>query len=107
VNQVRRDNPALQSDGNLAFHPVDNDQIIAYTRATDDRSGIVLIIVNLDFRYKQSGWVQLPLDRFGLDPHQPFQVEDMLTGARYQWQGARNYVELDPSHTPAHIFKIR
>jgi starch synthase (maltosyl-transferring) len=107
VNQVRRDNPALQSDGNLAFHPVDNDQIIAYTKATDDHSGIVLIIVNLDFRYKQSGWVQLPLDRFGMDPHQPFHVEDMLTGARYQWQGARNYVDLDPSHMPAHILKIR
>ncbi len=107
VNQIRRANPALQKDDSLLFHPVDNDQLIAYSKASDDGSNIVVSVVNLDFRYKQSGWVDLPLDRFGLDPRQPFPVEDMLTGARYQWQGARNYVELDPSHMPAHILKIR
>jgi hypothetical protein len=24
----------------------------------------------------------------------------------YQWQGTRNYVELDPKKIPAHIFRI-
>ncbi len=37
----------------------------------------------------------------------PFQVHDLLSGARYLWQGARNYVSLDPAHAPAHIFRIR
>ena len=107
VNQVRRDNPALQSDQSLQFHAVDNDQIIAYSKHTQDRSNAILAIVNLDSHYKQSGWVEVPLGEFGLDPHQPFQVEDLLTGARYQWQGGRNYVELDPAHIPAHILKVR
>jgi starch synthase (maltosyl-transferring) len=107
INHIRRANPALQKDHSLQFHPVDNDQIVAYSKASDDRSNIVVTVVNLDFRYKQSGWVELPLGSFGLDPRQPFQVEDMLSGARYQWQGARNFVELDPSHMPAHILKIR
>ncbi len=107
VNHIRRSNLALQKDHCLQFHPVDNDQVIAYSKTSDDRSNIVVAIVNLDFRYKQSGWVELPLGSFGLDPREPFQVEDLLTGARYQWQGARNYVELDPSHMPAHILKIR
>jgi starch synthase (maltosyl-transferring) len=35
------------------------------------------------------------------------QVHDLLTGARYLWQGARNYVELNPSVLPEHIFKVR
>jgi starch synthase (maltosyl-transferring) len=106
VNQIRRDNTALQSDHSLRFHPVDNDQLIAYSKAAGDRSNVIVVIVNLDFRYKQSGWVELPLQDFGLDPGQAFQVEDLLTGARFEWRGAKNYVELDP-HMPAHILKIR
>jgi starch synthase (maltosyl-transferring) len=106
VNQIRRDNPALQSNHSLRFHPADNDKLIAYSKAADDRSNVIVAIVNLDFRYKQSGWVELPLQDFGLDPGQPFQVEDLLTGARFEWRGPKNYVELDP-HMPAHILKIR
>jgi starch synthase (maltosyl-transferring) len=106
VNQIRRDNPALQSNHSLRFHPVDNDQLIAYSKAAGDRSNVIVAIVNLDFRYKQSGWVELPLQDFGLDPGQPFHVEDLLTGARFEWRGPKNYVELDP-HMPAHILKIR
>ena len=34
VNQIRRENPALQSDGSLRFHPIDNDQLIAYSKMT-------------------------------------------------------------------------
>ena len=34
LNQIRRANPALQSDLSLHFHPVDNPQIIAYSKST-------------------------------------------------------------------------
>jgi starch synthase (maltosyl-transferring) len=107
VNEIRRENRALQSDWNLRFHPVDNDQLIAYSKASEDLSDIILVIVNLDPHYKQSGWVQVPLDDFQLAAHQSFQVHDLLTNARYLWQGTRNYVELDPAALPAHIFKVR
>jgi starch synthase (maltosyl-transferring) len=65
------------------------------------------MIVNLDPRYTQSGWVQIPLHEFRLDPDLPFQVDDLLSGAHFQWQGARNYVELNPAAMPAHILKVR
>jgi starch synthase (maltosyl-transferring) len=107
VNEIRRENPALQSDWSLRFHPLDNDQLIAYSKATDDLSDIILVIVNLDPRYKQSGWVEVPLDDFKLASNQPYQVHDLLTDARYLWHGVRNYVELSPSVLPAHIFKVR
>jgi starch synthase (maltosyl-transferring) len=107
LNQARRENPALQNDWSLRFHPVDNDQIIAYSKMTPDRSNIILGVVNLDFRYKQSGWVELPLAQLGLDPQWPFEVNDLLSGARYRWQGPRNYVELDPARIPAHVLKVR
>ena len=107
VNSIRRANEALQSDWSLRFHPVDNGQLIAYSKATDDGSNLILVIVNLDPHYKQSGWVQLPLAQFGLDPHRSFQVHDLLTDAHYEWHGERNYIELNPSPIPAHIFKLR
>ncbi len=34
LNQIRRANPALQSDLSLHFHPVDNPQIICYSKST-------------------------------------------------------------------------
>ncbi len=107
VNGIRRENPALQSDWSLRFHPLDNDQLIAYSKATEDLSDVILVIVNLDPRYKQSGWIDVPLDDFKLDPQQSYQVHDLLTDARYLWRGSRNYVELNPSILPAHIFKVR
>jgi starch synthase (maltosyl-transferring) len=65
------------------------------------------VVVNLDYRYAQSGWVDLDLDVLGLDEHLPFQVHDLVGDGRYLWQGRRNYVELNPHVTPAHIFLFR
>lgn len=107
VNHIRRQNPALQGDHSLQFHPVDNDQLIAYSKMTSDRSNIILVVVNLDFRNTQSGWVDVPLALFGLDGSRPFEVEDLLTDARYTWHGSRNYVALDPWKIPAHILRVR
>jgi starch synthase (maltosyl-transferring) len=107
VNQIRRDNPAFRANHNLRFHDVDNEQIIAYSKSNEDRSNEVLVVVNLDPHYKQSGFISLPLEELGLDPRQPYQAHDLLTDARYLWHGARNYVELDPQTVPAHIFVIR
>jgi len=71
-----------------------------------DFSSVILVIVNLDYRYQQSGWVNLSLDELGLEQNQVYQVKDLLAGVTYQWQGARNYVALDPRKIPAHVFLI-
>jgi starch synthase (maltosyl-transferring) len=107
VNQIRRANPALASNGRLKFHSIENNQLIAYSKTTEDLANIILVVVNLDPHYTQSGWLDLPLDYFGLDPHQAFQAHDLLTDSRCLWQGTRNYVELNPHSMPAHIFRIR
>jgi starch synthase (maltosyl-transferring) len=107
VNHTRRENPALQRDNNLLFHTVDNEQLICYSKATDDLSNIILTVVNLDPHHTQSGWVELPLEDFGLEAQQPYQVHDLLTDARYLWHGTRNYVELNPQIVSAHIFRLR
>ncbi len=107
VNHIRRANPALASNSRLRFHPVNNNQLIAYSKTTEDMANIILVVVNLDPHYTQSGWLDLPLDYFGLDPHQAFQAHDLITDDRYLWQGTRNYVELNPHLMPAHILRIR
>lgn len=107
VNRARRENPALQRDENLRFHETENGQLIAYSKSSGDRSNVVLTVVNLDPHNAQSGWVTLPLDDLGLNPQISFQVHDLLTDARYLWQGPRNYVRLDPQQMPAHIFRVR
>ncbi|MFZ3330347.1 MAG: alpha-amylase family glycosyl hydrolase, partial [Candidatus Acidiferrales bacterium] len=107
VNKIRHENPALQSDWSLRFHPVDNDQLIAYSKTSGDGSNVILVVVNLDPRNTQSGSIYVPLDYFGIGPQQSFEVHDLLADARYTWQGSRNYIELNPAKIPAHIFKVR
>jgi starch synthase (maltosyl-transferring) len=107
INAIRRDNAALQNDWSIRFHPVDNDQIIAFSKTSEDRSDTIVVVVNLDPHHRQSGWLELPLDYFQLELHQQYQMHDLVTEDRYLWQGSRNYVELDPQRMPAHIFRLR
>jgi starch synthase (maltosyl-transferring) len=107
VNRIRRDNPALQSDWSLKFHAVDNDQLICYSKQTEDLSNIIVVVVNLDPHSTQFGWVDLRLEDFRLDKETPYQVHDLITDARYAWKGPRNYVQLRPQTCPVHIFRLR
>ena len=107
VNRIRRENPALQSDLSLRFHEVDNDQLICYSKRTEDHANVILVVVNLDYGYQQSGWVSLSLEELGLGSNEVYQVHDLLGDAVYRWQGARNYVELDPQKIPAHILSVQ
>jgi starch synthase (maltosyl-transferring) len=103
VNAIRKKNPALQSNESLQFHKIENDQIICYSKRTPDKKNAIVTIVNLDPLWKQSGFVELPLDELGIDVRHPYRMVDLLTGAEYMWQGPRNYVELRPDEAPAHI----
>ncbi|HSP54520.1 MAG TPA: alpha-1,4-glucan--maltose-1-phosphate maltosyltransferase, partial [Dehalococcoidia bacterium] len=107
VNRTRHENRALQGNRGLRFHSVDNPQIIAYSKCSDDLSNIVLVVVNLDHQYTQSGWLEVALDDWGLGQDEPYQLHDLLSDAHYTWRGPRNYVSLDPNVMPAHILVVR
>lgn len=107
VNAIRRENPALQSDESLRFHPVENDQLICYSKSTPDGSNTIVTVVNLDPNYVQSGFLELPVEDWGLDGARPYQAHDLLGGGRYLWHGPRNYIQLDPHALPAHILLLR
>jgi starch synthase (maltosyl-transferring) len=106
LNQVRRAHPALTAGRRLRFHRLDNDQLVAYSRSTPDGSETILVVVNLDPEFPQSGWTNLDLTGLGLKEGSEYDVVDLWAGARYRWRGARNFVRLDPSVAPAHLFLI-
>jgi len=94
INSIRNENRALQSDWSLEFHPVDNDQLIAYSKRAGDNE--ILVVVNLDVRNPQSGLITFP----------PCEVHDLVSGGRWVWTSPRNYVELSPHTLPAHVFRV-
>jgi starch synthase (maltosyl-transferring) len=106
INQIRRANPALQSNLSLYFHVADNENLLCYSKSSPRFENTILVAVNLDPFHEQAGWIDLDLDRLGLTNDREFVVEDLLSGARYAWSGARNYVALKPDSQPAHIFHV-
>jgi starch synthase (maltosyl-transferring) len=107
VNRARRDHPALHFDHRLRFHPVDGEDLLFYSKTTPDLSDIVLVVVNLDPHHTRDGWVHAPLGELGIPADQPYQVHDLLSGARHLWNGEHNFVRLDPQVMPAHVFAVR
>jgi len=105
VNLARRAHPALQRLHNLVFHPTDNEMIVSYSKKAGD--DVVLVVASLDHHHVQSGWIELDLEEIGLGSAERFMVHDLLTDRRYQWDGARNFVQLDPAGIPAHVFAVQ
>ena len=107
VNKARQEHPSLQSTWNIRFCFIENQNLLAYVKATDDRSNIVLVVVNLDPHARQSGYLQLPKDYLGLGDHINIKLHDVIMDEHYTWTQEWNYVELDPYKMPFHLFKLQ
>ncbi len=104
LNRIRRDNPALHDDWSLRFCPIDNGQLVAYVKTSGDN--VIVCVVNLDPDHAQSGWVELDLAALGLVEGDAYEMHDLLSDQRFFWQGARNFVRLDPNKLPAHVMRL-
>lgn len=105
INQVRNNNAALQQTNNLHFCHIENDNLLAFYKYSDDRTNELLIIISLDPYYAQQGTLQLPLHELGVNAGATIMVEDLITGSSYHWDQEWNFIELHPT-LPFHIFKI-
>jgi starch synthase (maltosyl-transferring) len=108
LNRIRRSHPALHRLRNLRFHPVDQPELMCYSkrassRIQSGRDDIVIVVVNLNPYRTREATVWLDLPALGVD--RQFVVTDELTGESYWW-GQANYVRLDPATRPAHIFTV-
>ncbi len=107
LNAIRRAHPALQRVETLAFHEAEHEHILWYSKRDADPGMTLLIAVNLDPHHAQETMVHVPLDLLGVDETTPFEVDDLLSGEHYAWQGRRNYVRLDPAVRVAQIFRLQ
>jgi starch synthase (maltosyl-transferring) len=107
VNDIRRRHPAFSELRTIRFHYSHNDQILAYSKHTPDRSDVVLVVVNLDPYSAHEDTLWLDLAELGLPADAPFEAHDELTGDVYTWSGPSPYVFLHPARQPAHILHLR
>ncbi len=112
-NWIRNTNKALQRTRNVIFANTDNPSLIAYVKKTPDNSNIVIVVVNLDPQWPQSGWIELPLWQMGIGDSESFTVRDLFSQDQpdgktesYVWTGRRNFVSLRPGNKQAHIFVV-
>ncbi len=106
INGARKSHPALQSTWNLYFCAIQDINLLAYLKITEDLSDIILVIVNLDPNQRHSGFVQLPKGILRLGDHINVKLHDLMTDEHYTWTQEWNYIELDPYKMPFHLFKL-
>jgi starch synthase (maltosyl-transferring) len=106
INAIRRAHPALHRYDNLRFYPSDDEHITCYGKAMPDGSDRVLIVVNLDPFDAHETWLHLPLAEWGMEPGQPFQVEDLFTSETHLWH-EHQHMRLDPRDEPARFYAVR
>jgi starch synthase (maltosyl-transferring) len=105
LNRIRRAHPALQQLRTLHFHPVDNEALLAFSKRDPRTGDTVLVVCSLDPHDVNEATISLDLPALGLDWQESITVHDKLSGATYVW-GAHNYVRLDPTIEPAHVFVV-
>lgn len=108
LNQIRDENPALQYLRNLKTHWSDDDSVLVYSKRlapqfNSGKDNTVIVVVNTDPTSVRSTMVHLDLP--ALDLPASFEVEDLITGKRFEW-GEHNFVRLDAFDEPAHILRV-
>ena len=106
LNEIRRNNPALQLLRNVEFHSTDSDQVIAYSKRVGDN--LIAVVVNLDPINVQETVVHWNYFALGL-PVGSFQVTDQLTGQFMEWS-EHTFVRLDPARPygqVGHLVKVK
>ena len=105
VNEIRKKHVALSGATNLTFHETDKENVLAFSRRSTD-GDTILVVVNLNPFFWEEDTIHLDLAALGLTHDEPFEVHDAISDTRYVWHGPHNYVRLDPTVEPAHVFLI-
>ena len=99
INEIRRENPALQRLENVHFIDSYNEALIAYVKSSPGNT--VICVVNIDPHNVQEGAGVIPA-HLGLPP--AFAAHDLLSGDHFDWRIGANYVRLEPGG--AHVLRV-
>jgi starch synthase (maltosyl-transferring) len=112
LNEIRRDHPALRQLRNLTIHWSDDDAILVFAKhlagelSPTGRSDTIIVIANTDPHSVRQTMVHLDTRVWGVEPGDAFDVEDLVTGARWTWSD-HNFVMLDAFTDPVHILHVK
>ncbi len=104
LNAFRSLHPALRRLRNLHVHGTDNEKVLAYSKREGD--DVVLVVCTVDPYGARETVLDLDLPALGLDWHDSFIAQDLVSGASWVW-GRNPYVRLDPHVQVAHIIHVR
>ncbi|MDC6352027.1 alpha-1,4-glucan--maltose-1-phosphate maltosyltransferase [Zeaxanthinibacter sp. PT1] len=105
INEARKQYRSLQQTNNIRFCFVENDQLLAFHKWSDDHHDETLVVISLDPHHEQQGIIQLPLDSLGIAAGHRVEVRDVITENTYTWNQEWNFVALNPN-LPFHIFHL-
>ncbi|WP_375384636.1 maltotransferase domain-containing protein [uncultured Microbacterium sp.] len=112
LNEIRRLHPALRQLRNLRVHWSDDDAILVFSKHLDaatsptGEADTIIVVANVDPHSVRQTMVHLDTSIWGIAPGEPFEVEELLTGAVWTWAD-HNFVRLDAFHEPVHILHVR
>lgn len=112
LNEIRRAHPALRQLRNFTAHWSDDDAILVYSKHIEAElsptgaADTILVVVNVDPHSVRETTVHLDTRIWGVTPGEPYEVEELLTGARWTWTD-HNYVRLDAFAEPVHILHVK
>ena len=104
LNRVRRQEPALQRMDNISFHDAGHPEVLCYLKAAWRRDLLCAVTTNPSEPVEAD--LSIPLDRLGVAPEAPFEVEDLLTGEKRRWCGPRQTVRFDPAGQVGFVWRV-
>jgi starch synthase (maltosyl-transferring) len=106
LNQLRRENPPLQTHLGVTFYNAFNEQILLFGKRLPGGEDMILVAVSLDPHNIQEATFELPLWEWMLPDHGSLYVEDLMRGKGSVWTGKLQHVFLDPADLPFAIWRI-
>jgi starch synthase (maltosyl-transferring) len=106
LNRIRKRNPALHTHLGIKFIAATNENITAYIKSTPERDNVILVAINLDPFNAQQAQIEIPLWEWSLPDHASIDVEDLIGGSKFQWQGKSGIIRLDPYQLPYLVWRI-
>ena len=106
LNRLRKSHPALQSHLGVTFYNAGNDQVLVYGKRAPGAADMVLVAVSLDPHRVQETGFEIPLWEWKLPDDGVIDVEDLVRGDRFSWQGKNQYLRLDPTVLPFAIWRL-
>jgi starch synthase (maltosyl-transferring) len=112
LNEIRRAHPALRQLRNLSVHWSDDDSVLVYVKhlpaavSPTGAADTIIVVANVDPHSVRQTMVHLDTRVWGVEPGEPYEVEDLATGARWTWSD-HNFVQLDAFTQPVHILHVK